>query len=194
MFATIDQVKALLAAGKTLVLAGDEELLLALPRGSWIGGTIPYFMTPDGGQTSRQRIFVEQVPSFAKARSPQVYDERSIAQIGVDSPENGYTILILPAFSAIHSQYALQAPQYQDLFFKSVAGWIAGIHLDDLGKKSPRVFDGATGQPMSEQSVALHVELPPSHRAQIGIVNIFEPGDGDEITFPASGFSPAPAS
>ncbi len=146
-------------------------------------------MTPEGGRTSRERIFVEEVPAFGRARPPKVYDARGISQIGVDSPENGYTIVILPAFSEIHSQYALEAPQYKDLFFKSVAGWIGGIHLDDLGKKQPRVFDGSTGEVLSDRGLALHIELPTSHRAQIGIVNIFEPGDGDEIFFPAAGFS-----
>ncbi len=189
MFATIDQVKELLAAGKTLVLAAEEDVLRAVPRGSWIGGTIPYFMTEEGGKTSRTGIFVEVAPPFAHPRTATVYDVSTIAKIGEDSPENGYTILILPAFTPIHQQYALEAPLYKDLFLKTVAGWISGIHLDDLGKKTPKVFNGMTGEVLSDRGVALHVDLPESHRAQIGIVNIFEPAaDGDEITFPASGF------
>ena len=188
MIATIDEVKALLTRGKTLVLAGDEDLLRAVPRGSWIGGTIPYFMTRDGGLTSREVIYVEQVPSFARARSPVVYDERRIGRIGVDAPDNGYTIVILPAFSAIHQRYAVDAPTFKDLFLKSVAGWVSGVHLDDLGRKTPKAFNGLTGDVMADRGVALHVELPRSHRAQIGIVNIFEPGEGDEIRFPTTAF------
>lgn len=188
MFATIDQVKALLAEGKSLVLAGEEDLLRQMPRGNWIGGTIPYFMTEEGGKTSRQGIFVEEVPSFARPRAPVVYDGQSIARIGRDAPENGYTILILPAFTAIHQQYALEAPGYPDLFLKTVAGWISGIHLDDLGKKTPKVFNGLSGEVLADRGVALHIELPESQRAEIGIINIFEPGDGDEIRFTASGF------
>ena len=69
MFATIDQVKELLAAGKTLVLAAEEDVLRAVPRGSWIGGTIPYFMTEEGGKTSRTGIFVE-VARPSRTRGP----------------------------------------------------------------------------------------------------------------------------
>jgi uncharacterized protein DUF6976 len=188
MIATIDEVKALLARGKTLVLAGDETLLRAVPRGSWIGGTIPYFMTREGGVTSREVIYVEEIPSFARPRSPVVYDERRIGRIGVDAPDNGYTIVILPAFSALHQRYAVEAPNFKDIFLKTVAGWVSGVHLDDLGRKTPKTFNGLTGAVMSDRGVALHVDLPPTYRAQIGIVNIFEPGEGDEIRFPTTGF------
>ena len=188
MIATLDQVKALLARGKTLVLAGDEELLRAVPRGSWIGGTIPYFMTREGGLTSRDVIDVEEIPGFARARSAVVYDERRIGRIGVDAPDNGYTIVILPAFSAIHQRYAVEAPTFKDIFLKTVAGWISGVHLDDLGRKTPKTFNGLTGAVMADRGVAPHVDLPASYRAQIGIVNIFEPGAGDEIRFPATTF------
>jgi hypothetical protein len=162
--------------------------LRAVPQGSWIGGTIPYFMTADGGKTSREGIFVEEIPPFAQPRAPVVYDEKNIASIGEDSPENGYTIVILPAFTALHQQYALAAPGYKDLFFKTVAGWISGVHLDDLGKRTPKVFNGMTKEVLADRGVALHIDLPSSHRAQIGIVNIFEQGDGDEIKFSSSGF------
>jgi hypothetical protein len=188
MFATIQQVKDLLASGRSLVLAGEEDLLRAVPRGRWIGGTIPYFMTADGGKTSRDGIFIEEVPSYAHPRAPVAYDVATIPRIGEDAPDNGYTILILPAFTEIHQTYALRAPEFKDLFLKAVAGWISGIHLDDLGKKTPKVFNGATGEVHADRGVALHIDLPETHRAQIGIVNIFEPGDGPEIRFPASGF------
>ena len=188
MFVSVEKVAGLLASGKTLVLAGEEDLLRAVPRGSWIGGTIPYFMTPEGGKTSRDGIFVEEVPALAHARPGVIYDLQSISRIGLEAPENGYTILILPAFSALHRQYALEAPQYPDLFLKNIAGWVSGVHLDDLGKRTPKVFDGRTGEVLGDRGAALHVELPSTHRAQIGIVNIFEQGEGDEIRFPQAGF------
>lgn len=188
MLVTIDEVRARLANGKTLVLAGNEELLRAVPKGNWIGGTIPYFMTSEGGKTSRDRLFVEEIPPLACGRKVVVYDEANIANIGVDAPDRGYTIVILPAFSAIHQRYALEAPRYKDLFLKTVAGWISGVHLDELNTRKPKVVNGMTGEVIDDRGVALHIELPPSHRAQIGIVNIFEPGDGDEIVFPVSGF------
>ena len=188
MFTTVEKVKELLAQGKSLILAGDEALLRMLPRGTWIGGTIPYFMTENGGQTSRERIFVCEVPAIASGARVAVYDEASISRVFVDSPDPGYTILILPAFTRLHKCFALDSPLYEQQFFKSVAGWIAGTRLEDVGWISPKVFAGPTGAVLESKGAAMHVDLPSTHHARIGIVNIFEPSDGEDICFPESGF------
>ena len=49
MLLTVDEVKNEVEIGKNLLLAGDENLLGQLPKGNWIGGTIPYFMVDEGG-------------------------------------------------------------------------------------------------------------------------------------------------
>jgi len=188
MFASIDKVKALVAGKSPVILAGDESLLRSLPKGNWIGGTIPYFMTPEGGQLSRTHVFVTEVPELARKVRVDVYDEQTISRIGLDSPENGYTIVILPAFSAVHRLFAMEAPSFENLFLKVVAGWIAGTHLDDVGKLAPKVFAGPAGEVLDTKGVAMHVELPHEYQAKIGIVNIFEQGDGLDIQFPTTGF------
>lgn len=38
------EVSELIMKNKILIIAGDENLLLQLPLGNWIGGSIPYFM------------------------------------------------------------------------------------------------------------------------------------------------------
>lgn len=43
-------VASQIGSGKSLFLAGDENLLKRLPKGNWIGGTIPYFMDRRGGR------------------------------------------------------------------------------------------------------------------------------------------------
>jgi hypothetical protein len=187
MFVTVDVVKRLLAEGQTLILAADEGLLRELPQGSWIGGTIPYFMTEEGGCASRDHIFVQAVPALATATKISVYDEQSMARVAIESPDNGYSILILPAFTDVHSHYALNAPNYPLMFIKVIAGWVSGVHLDDMGKAIPKVYDGRSGAVYADKAVAMHVHLPASHRAALGIVNIFEASDGDEIQFTASG-------
>ena len=53
MLATLESVQAMIATRRHLIVAGDEALLRSLPKGNWVGGTIPYFMTPEGGQVSR---------------------------------------------------------------------------------------------------------------------------------------------
>ena len=40
---------------------GVQALLSRLPEGRWIGGTIPYFMTEEGGVFCRERIFVTRL-------------------------------------------------------------------------------------------------------------------------------------
>jgi hypothetical protein len=188
MLANVDAVKALIGQQKNLVLAGEESLLQALPEGNWIGGTIPYFMSAEGGKTSRGDIFAVEVPKFAQSARISVYDEQTIANIGIDSPENGYTILILPAFSQLHRLFALESPRYDQQFFKVVAGWIAGTHLDDVGRAVPKVFAGPRRECLESKGLAMHVELPPEYEARLGIVNIFEQGDGQPIQFPETGF------
>jgi len=188
MLASVDAVKALIGQQKSLVLAGDESLLRALPEGHWIGGTIPYFMSTEGGTTSRGQIFVVEVPEVAQSARIAVYDEQTIANIGIDSPESGYTILILPAFTPLHRRFALESPRYDQQFFKVVAGWIAGSHLDDVGRAVPRVFAGPGRECLENKGVALHVELRPEYEARLGIVNIFEQGSGEAIQFPETGF------
>lgn len=188
MLADLETVKTLIRQQRSLVLAGDEALLRALPEGNWIGGTIPYFMSVDGGKASRQQIFVLEIPQLAERARVTLYDEQTIANIGIDSPDNGYTILILPAFTPIHRHFALEAPNFEQQFFRVIAGWVAGTHLDEIGKVSPKVFAGRGGSGLESGAVAMHVALPVAYEAKLGIVNIFEQGDGEAIQFPESGF------
>ena len=51
---TPDATADMIRSGATLAIAGDEDVLAALPNGNWIGGTIPYFMGQNGGITSRR--------------------------------------------------------------------------------------------------------------------------------------------
>ena len=59
---SIPEVQSAVAAGESLFLAGSREALSQLPAGNWIGGTIPYFMTEQGGLLAEDRIFVTRVP------------------------------------------------------------------------------------------------------------------------------------
>jgi len=189
MLSKLETVVQLVESGKSLILAGDEALLREVPSGKWIGGTIPYFMTEAGGIATRESIFVQEVPESAVGTRIDTYTEQGIANVANHGSDNGYTVLIIPAFSAIHEKYALEAASYEDMFLKVVTGWISGILLDEIGKSSPRVFDGRTGAVYGDRAVAMHIDLPPNQHAQLGIVNIFEPDDGDELQFERNGFS-----
>jgi hypothetical protein len=189
MLTNVTALSSRILAGEGFLLAGEEEVLLSLPKGNWIGGTIPYFMAAEGGIISREAIFATPLPAELIATRIVTHDVASLPGICTEAPENGFTFLILPAMSEVHLSYAQKAPDYDGMFMKPLLGWIAGVHLDDLGKKSPKVVDGRTVTAYTDKAVALHATLPDSLRAQIGIVNLFEPGSGPELRFPTDSFN-----
>lgn len=176
--------------GRSYAISGDEAVLRGLPPGSWVGGTIPYFMAEDlGGVISKRHALVAELPNFGMPTSIRAYGRDELARISKDGPANGYTFVILPAFSEAHLEFAKNAPYYPDLFVKPLVGWVAGIHLDDLGTVQAKVFAGDSGAAYADRAVALHVPLPQSKTAIIDILNIFEPANGTVIAFPNTGFS-----
>lgn len=185
----IADAAARIRLGKYLSVAGDELALARLPRGHWIGGTIPYFMSDAGGCTSRDQVFVTEIPVHGEPPRLRFCDLDALPMICHNAPDNGFTLLILPAFSQAHERFAHDAPNYEDMYLKPLVGWIAGIHLDDLGKCTPKVFLGETGEMSDRMAVVMDVPLPPEKMARIDIVNLFRQGDGDAITFTEAGFS-----
>ncbi len=174
-----------------LAIAADESVLENLPSGNWVGGTIPYFMTEDGGTISRDMIFVNTIEGVSANNPPRItlYDQESISRIALEAPDHGFTIVILPAMSDVHALYAQNAPSYEQMFYSPIIGWIAGMHLDDLGERSAKVaFGPANGMLVHQQAVAMHIPIPEHQMANVNIVNLFKPGVGSEILFPNTGF------
>lgn len=191
--ASIAEAATLIRQGKCLSIAGDESALVQLPKGRWIGGTIPYFMAESGGCSSREHVFVTEIPVLAEAPRLRIYDVDALPSICHKAPDNGFTLMIVPAFSEAHERFAHDAPNYEDMYSKPLVGWVAGVHLDDLGRRSPKVVLGETGEMSNQKAVVVDVPLPPDKMARVDIVNLFTQGNGDTITFPESGFSAATA-
>lgn len=189
MLVSTSDARTLISSGKPLLLAGSAKVLSQLPRGLWIGGTIPYFMDAQGGVCSESLVYVDELPS-AGPGSARIceYTAQTIPEICLDAPEHGVTFLILPSQSDVHVNYAQNAPTYADMFLKPVVGWVAGVHLSKLEKELPQTFSGLSGKSSENDAVALHLSLPLGKAAEIDIVNVFKPGDGDLISFPDSGF------
>lgn len=187
---SVAEVASAIEDGKVLWLAGDEKLLKSLPKGRWIGGSIPYFMGTDGGETTRDKIYVAELDqALAKRIQIKFYSTSTIQNIAKEAPDDGFTILLIPALTKIHLDYAHNAPEYEDMFIKPIAGWVTGIHLDDLGNVNPIVMSGGIGEVSTDKAVAMHVTLAPGKLANIGIVNIATQGDGDTFEFLETGFS-----
>lgn len=186
---SLTEIEKLLNEGKSLLLAADEGLLKKVPKGNWIGGTIPYFMAAEGGLFSREKIFVTEIPSFVQGTEIQFYDDMSIEKIYLDAPDNGFTVLIIPANSETHFSFALNAPKYRDFATRPLVGWVSGVELKDLGKVSPKVFNGLTGEASDAKAISMRAKLPPEYACDIGIVNIFDQGGGDTLEFTENTFA-----
>ncbi len=185
---TVGAASDLIKSGGRLLVAGDEGLLAALPRGDWIGGTIPYFMASAGGLHTAERVFVTELPGNAGSTIRR-YDVDSLSGLAADHPGHGFTILLIPAFSAVHTEYAKYVTHYPGIFDRPVVGWISGVALDDIGKVAPKVFDGVSGIMSGDRAVAFHVVLPDQDQVSVEIINLFEPGGGDAIRFLDTSFS-----
>ena len=185
----VSEVEAMIRGGKGLLLAGDENALRRLPRGKWVAGTIPYFMTDAGGLVDRQRVFANELPPGLECIGTRRYGEGEISRIYSDLPANGFGFMIAPASTRVHLDFALNAPTYPQFASHPLIGWIAGVHLSELGKATPKVFDGSTGEALDQQAVVMHISLPRNKAVDLAILNIFSQGNGPTIVFPASGFT-----
>ena len=189
MLSVVDTAKKI-GEGSTLLLAGEEKLLRQLPPGNWIGGTIPYFITADqGGTVSQDLIFVTDISQLAAGCTIKVYDQDSLGLLYTDGGDSGFSFLIVPAASAAHASFALNGPNYKDFGVRPLVGWVSGVHLNDLGTVTPKVFHGQAGSVHEQEAVVMHVAVPASKSLDVGIINIFEQGAGDTLTFPSDGFA-----
>lgn len=185
---SIEDVNALIESGKTLFLAGDEQALKQLKPGNWIGGTIPYFMAETGGEVNRDKIFVTEVPEYVTSSKISAYDAEQLKNVYNDTYANGFSLILIPAMSDVHFSFALNAPEYPSFGKSPLVGWITGVHLDDLGKVTPKVFNGVSGSVSEKEAYVLHCELPANRYASLDIVNLFDQGEGDTLVFKKSGW------
>ncbi len=183
------EAKALIESGQPCCVAGDEALLRRLPRGAWIGGTIPYFMAKQGGACTREQVFVTELPLTGHGPRIAVYDRENIARVCADAPEHGFTVLIVPAFTAVHEAFAQDAPGYADMYSRPLVGWVAGMHLDDLATARAWVVHGPSGEVLDAAGTAIHVPVPADRQVHVDIVNQFTQGDGPTLEFTRGGFS-----
>ncbi len=181
MFVNLDEAAKLIREGKILHIAADESLLDKLPKGKWIGGTTPYFITEEGGTFSKDKLFVNEIPCAVDFKIA-VYDRTNIFDITKDAYSNGMTMLIIPFASDVAVYFAKEAPYSADIFMNPTFGWISGFDLSTDSKA--KVYDGANGVSYSDKAVAMHICLPDDKTVSLGIVNIFDIDEkGTKIKF-----------
>lgn len=186
---TVSEAAEHIEAGRVVLVAGDTAALRSLPRGNWIGGSIPYFMAAEGGVVDKDRVFVNVLPRGVSLDKTVLYDAPGLRGVYEDGAEDGVAFVIIPASSEVHLDFAKEAQNYPSFLSKPLVGWISGVHLDDLGREPPVVIDGATGEVSGAHAAVLHARLPEGKAARVDIVNLFTQGDGDTITFDEVGFS-----
>lgn len=177
----------LVASGMPVFIAGPEFLLRQLPRGNWIGGTTAYFIAEEGGVSASDRLFCTSFDEAVAVRTA-ILPEDQLADLIEQRFDHGFTCIVAPAFSNTLQRYAIDGPGLSGLYDQPVFGWVAGVHLSDVGKDRPKIFDGASGMISEDGLAALWLGLPETIEIDLDIVNLFSAGDGDDISFFDAGF------
>jgi len=185
----VEEVNQLIKQGNILFLAGNEDVLKKLVKGNWIGGTIPYFMDVKGGCFNKELIFVTDISDLSSKISIKEYNKSTLKNLTRDRFENGFTQFIIPGFSEIHQFYANEVYSNTEIYDSPLVGWISGIDLQELGKITPKIVNGLTGDFSDKNAIAMHVSLPEDKYASVDIINFFEQGSGDLIYFKEEGFT-----
>ncbi len=184
---SIAQAAEKIQSGAPLAIAGDESALRQLPLGRWVGGTIPYFMAEAGGCKTKDHVMVAPMAPATEV-ALTYYKPEALDQMMRDSPANGWTLVIMPYGGQAHERFANHCREDAEAFIKPVVGWISGVDLDFLGKQTPKVFMGSTGEVFEDGAVVAHGTLADGQLALIDIVNIFEPDRRDVLRFDVTGF------
>lgn len=185
---TLEAAADLIRRGVPLSLAGPETVLDQLPAGPWVGGTIPYFMVADGGTVVTEgKVFATDLSPLGEV-SFGCYGADELEGIVRHAPDNGFSMTIIPAGSQTHQRFAAEAANFPDAFLKPTVGWISGVHLSDLGRVTPKVYDGRTATKHEDRAVVAYLKLAPEKLASVEIVNLFEPDDGDVLRFSQTSF------
>lgn len=188
MFLSTREASDLIKSGAVLLAAGSAQALATLPPGKWIGGSTPYFMTASGGLLDHDKVFCTILDNAADMRCA-VAGEDELPSLLSGRFANGFSYVLIPAFSAVHQRFAVDAHILPGLYDQPLVGWVTGIDLADLGKVRPVVVNGVTGETFEDKAVVMHVALKPGIFAEADIVNLFTQGDGPDLVFPETGFS-----
>ncbi len=186
---TVEEVNSLIKAGRKLIVTADEVLLDKLDEGDWIAGTIPYFMTDEGGILTNEKLFVNDLTEVGKNFKFEQYNAKNIHNITTNSFGNGFTIVILPLGSEIHACFSLNSLNYTDILINPVLGFVSGFNLNDTNNPSAYTYFGGNKEKSNAAGVVLHIELPENEVARVEIIN---PNSIDEnspeFIFPTTSF------
>jgi hypothetical protein len=184
-----DEVVKQIKTGRRLILSASEAFISRLPSGNWIGGTSPYSMSSEGGSYSEDKAYIQIMPDYVKNMRIKAYGVNEIKDVYQDAFESGFSVILIPAFTDILVQFAMQGPRFPQFGQKPLIGWVTGAKLDVLGRSPAKVLDGSTGTVFTDKALVAHLELPTDKFADIGTINIFDiKMDGDVLQFDTDGW------
>lgn len=187
---TKQEVIKFISEEKKMVLSASENMLDQLPKGDWIGGTSPYFMDIDGGKITKEKIFVDDLTGVAIDFKIETYDKDNIKNIALNSFKNGFTVLIIPLDSEVGNEFGINSLTYDKIFDNPIVGHVAGFDIAKAGEESPKVYNGQSNEKITNNGVAIHIELPENKVARVEILNLFSiDKSSPEIKFPKNSFT-----
>ena len=178
MLITLEETIALINEGKALHIAADDSLLNKLPKGKWIGGTTPYFISDEGGIVTKDKLFVNVI-DYAEDIKIAVYGKYNVFQIVEECFDNGLTLIIMPYGSEVATKYSKEAPEVEEILMHPTMGWISGFDLNVPGEA--KVYDGTNGKSYTDKAVVMYIKLPEDKSAMINMINIFTDDKEDPV-------------
>ena len=142
---TVREVARKIAAGRVLLLAGEETLLAQLPRGRWLGATAANFMTETGGVTNRTHIFYTDITAYAETVEIHHFNAAEMRAVGQKYPANGFAVAIVPGLSPFLAGFAQEVLEYEGIFNAPLIGWVSGVHPVRYQAENPQNLCGRPG-------------------------------------------------
>lgn len=185
-----DATVELINQGRKLILSGDASQLSKLPKGNWIGGSIPYFyLENEKGRKDLEHIYVSDFSDLLEDFKIVTYNQDNIQDVSKNGFENGFNFMILPALRDIHLSFALNVPHYENLYQNPLIGLIAGVDLELLEQGILSLtYNGQQLEKYTDQAVVLHAKISDALVARLEIINVFEPSNDISLEVEADGF------
>lgn len=178
----VSETNQLIRTGQLLFISADNSILEKLETGNWIAGSIPYFMGPNGGESTKTQALVTILPSYILSFEIVEYFHSDLHQIPEDYFSNGFSLIVMPTQSDVHLEFSKNSFNYQNIFSGNLVGWVSGADLSDPKATPPSVYNGLNpGGPLFNKAVVLHAELPAGKYAKTSIVNIFDQNPSSDI-------------
>jgi len=180
---SLSDAQNLISNGFKGIVAADEKLLKQLPNGDWIGGTMPYFMSEEGGTVTKEKVLMSQLDPQIEINHINTYAEEELDKIFDEYPEWGVSFIIIPGLSNCAERYPTVVENNPKAFISPIMGWASGVLWEEVTEMTAKIIDGREGSLYNERVIVMHCDLPESITPQVGTINIIEP-TGPKIRFP----------